>query len=598
MLLSQSACAANTSAADTSAASMRAQQRGESSGAGAGACVAATAALDLAELLWTPSLTKAAFFAEHWERRHAHWRAADRLDASYADVLELNVSRTLDLVDSMDGIGAKRKGKGTVATHIRLASTDPVKCGPRARHCRFRCATGEGCARRKWEDGWSIVVSSAHLLVRPLLDLLHAYWRQFGLYVNANLYLSPTGSGAFGYHADETDVFVLQLQGEKRWEVCGRLMPDVNEPAIKWDTVDVSAAWYVDLVANCTRIDLKRGDVLYLPIGTLHRAHGVGLDSLHCTVGMDRTFDEKGKPYKGFDWSGFLALAALGSSGESEQALSSTRRFVRWINQVASTEDTGALRRLPWSWSSDALALPPAQETPGSIRWSSNAFVHSVDPATDLPCLTGTALQGAAGCSSLDALLLHEYEEFVEPILNQHARESSDTIEHLPRVKQHLRSSKLAATLREVRTRMQATMPPLELAAGYEPEAKLRRQAQTADALEAAALVTESTLVRRREGVRVLVEHDPMAWSTIQLRANVPGTKWPQDVHARWATPVTWALSTFGGAAGGSFRAQELYAAVRECSWGSACAIRERETALHVVRWLVGLRLVQVVSEE
>ena len=60
----------------------------------------------------------------------------------------------------------------------------------------------------------------------------------------------------------------------------------------------------------------------------------------------------------------------------------------------------------------------------------------------------------------------------------------------------------------------------------------------------------------------------------------------------------TRVASTFGGAAGGSFRAQELYAAVRECSWGSACAIRERETALHVVRWLVGLRLVQVVSEE
>jgi len=110
--------------------------------------------------------------------------------------------------------------------------------------------------------------------------------------------------------------------------------------------------------------------------------------------------------------------------------------------------------------------------------------------------------------------------------------------------------------------------------------------------------VTESTLVRRRAGVRVLVEHDPLAWSTIQLRANVPGTKWPQDVHARWATPVTWALSTFGGAAGGTFSAQELYAAVRECSWGSACAIRERETALHVVRWLIGLQLVQVVSEE
>ena len=588
------AACANTSAA--------AHALGESSSTGAASCIATATAPDLAELLWTPSLTKAAFFADHWETRHAHWRAVDRLDPSYADVLELSVSQALDFVDSMDGIGAKRKGakrkgKGTVATHIRLASTDPVKCGPRARHCRFECATGKGCARRKWEDGWSIVVSSAHLLVRPLLDLLHAYWRQFGLYVNANLYMSPTGSGAFGYHADETDVFVLQLQGEKRWEVCGRLMPDVNEPAVKWDTVDVSAGWYLDLIANCTRVDLKRGDVLYLPIGTLHRAHGVGLDSLHCTIGMDRTFDEKGKPYKGFDWSGFLALAALGSSDDSEQALASTRRFVRWINQVASTETTGALRRLPWSWSTDALALAPA-ETPGTIRWSSNAFVHSVDPATDLPCLKGTVQHGAAGCSSLNELLLHEYEEFVEPILKQHSRESSEAIEHLPQVKQHLQSSKLVATLREVRTRMQATMPPLELAAGYEREAKMRRQAQAADALEAAGMVTANTLVRRSRGVRVFVEHDPVAWSTIQLRANVPGTKWPQDVHARWAIPVTWALSTFNGAAGRAFHAQELYAAVRECSWGSACAIRERETALHVVRWLVGLQLVQVVGEE
>ena len=567
---------------------------GESSSTGADSCTA-TAATDLAALLWTPSLSKAAFFADHWETRHAHWRAADRLDPSYADLLELNVSQTLEFVDSMDRISAKRKGKGTVATHIRLASTDPVKCGPRARHCRFKCATGKGCARRKWEDGWSIVVSSAHLLLQPLLDLLHAYWRQFGLYVNANLYLSPTGSGAFGYHADETDVFVLQLQGEKRWEVCGRLMPNVNEPAVKWDVVDVSAAWYLGLIANCTRVDLKRGDVLYLPIGTLHRAHGVGVDSLHCTIGVDRTFDAQGKPYKGFDWSGFLALAALGSSDDSEQALAGTHRFVRWINQVASIELTGTLRRLPWSWSTDALASASAGTAGTTVGWSSNVFAHSVDPATDLPCLKGAVQHGATGCSSLNELLLHEYEEFVEPILKQHARESSETIEHLPQVKQHLHSSKLVETLREVRTRMQATMPPLELAAGYGPEAKMWRQAQATAALEAAATVTANTLVRRPRDVRVFVEHDPVTWSTIQLRANVPGTKWPQDVHARWATPVTWALSTFNGAAKRAFSAQELYVAVRECSWGSACAIRERETALHVVRWLVGLQLVQVV---
>jgi hypothetical protein len=543
------------------------------------------------DMLWTPTLGRAAFFASHWEMRHAHWRAADRLYPSYADVLPLNLSQMLDFVDDMDWLSVKRKGKGTIATHIRLASTDPVKCGPQVRHCKFKCSTGNGCARRKWAEGWSIVVSSGHLLLRALRDLLHAYWREFGMHVNANIYMSPKGSGAFGYHADETDVFVLQLEGDKRWEVCGRLMPDVNAPTVKWDDVNTSATWYLDLVSKCTQVNLKRGDVLYLPIGTLHRAHGVGVDSLHCTIGLDRTFDEQGKPYKGFDWSGFLALAALAST--SEQTLVGTRSFVRWINQVATADGTDVLRRLPRAWSSDAISSPSVD---AASSWAANALVHSVDPATDLPCLQGVAQPRPPGCRSLEESLLREYEESVEPILVQHAQGDSETAEQLFQIQQHLLSSKLVGTLREVRTRMQATMPPLELVAGYEPEEKKRQQARATAALQAAEAVSTATYVRRPQEVRVLVEHDQATGSTIQLRANVPGVKWPQDVHARWVAPVTWALSTFRGAAKHAFSAQELYTAVRECSWGSACAIREREAALHVVRWLVGLQLLEVMS--
>lgn len=541
----------------------------------------------LHDLLSTSALGLDVFFAEHWERRHAHWRCADReRGAPCADRFGLSVRQMLEFIGEMDSISKTLDagGKGTVETHVRLASADPSKCGTRG-HCKFRCSSGTGCAQRRWSDGWSVVVSSAHMLLEPLNDLLSVFWRHVGLYVNANLYLSPSGSSAFNYHADETDVFALQLEGEKRWEVCGRLLPDVNVPAVKWDAVDTTAGWYQALVTNCTSIELKRGDVLYLPIGTIHRAHGTGVDSLHCTIGVDRTFDVNGEANRGSDWAGLLGLSA-DQLWRAKKRRAGAQRFIRWLNQAATEVDADLLRRLPRAWSSDALGVPSEQTTAtcGIFPAGANALVRSIDGEADLPCRPGTEQHAVGECMPLDELLRREYADRVAPLLLERASAASTEVaSHLVELTRFMQSGDVISVMRTVRARMQETMPPLELVSGYGGR-------QLTAGASGVARVFGDTMVRRPRELRVHVDI-----AAQQLRANVRAVEWPQELPPRWQAATAWALSAYVGAAGGEFSADQLHRVLLTCAWGSTCAIRERESALHVVRWLVELRLLEVV---
>lgn len=556
------------------------KQTASSSSAGA------TEPRGLHDLLWTSALGPDTFFAEHWERRHAHWRCADRqAGAPCADRFGLSVVQMLEFVGEMDNIGKALDagGQGTVEAHVRLASADSSKCGPRG-HCKFKCSSGTGCAQRRWSDGWSIVISAAQMILEPLNDLLSVFWQHVGLYVNANLYLSPSGSGAFNYHADETDVFALQLEGKKRWEVCGRLLPDVNAPAVKWDAVDTMAEWYQALVTNCTSIELKRGDILYLPIGTIHRAHGTGVDSLHCTVGVDRTFDVQGEANRGFDWAGLLGLSA-DQLWRTKKRRAGAQRFIRWLNQATTEVGTDVLRRLPRAWSLDALAVlgEQAAATCGIIPAGANALFRSIDGVEDLPCRRGTEQHTVGECMAFDELLRREYADIIAPLLHGRASGSPTEIaRHLAELTRFMQDGDVISVMRTVRTRMQETMPPLGLVSGY------GRRDLAARASDAAG-VFGHTMVRRPRELRVHIDH-----AAQQLRANVLAVDWPQELPPRWQAAAAWALSAYVGAAGRKFSASQLHEALQTCAWGSACAIRERESAVHVVRWLVELQLLEL----
>ena len=105
-----------------------------------------------------------------------------------------------------------------------------------------------------------------------------------------HVYVSKPNSAALANHTDDTDIFVLQLQGAKEWLLC----QDQKEIAFL-DTSPLrgkldKCSTYDDTEINnlsCKRETLLPGDGLYLPKGVVHsaRASQNGL-SAHITFGF------------------------------------------------------------------------------------------------------------------------------------------------------------------------------------------------------------------------------------------------------------------------------------------------------------------------
>ncbi len=107
------------------------------------------------------------------------------------------------------------------------------------------------------------------------LDLGHA--------VQVNAYLSPAAAKGLELHFDYHDVFVLQLDGAKRWRVWEPLErtrhPVRSGPPEPMPTFDELREPALDLT-------LQAGDCLYLPRGFPHAAETIDSASSHLTIGI------------------------------------------------------------------------------------------------------------------------------------------------------------------------------------------------------------------------------------------------------------------------------------------------------------------------
>jgi hypothetical protein len=101
--------------------------------------------------------------------------------------------------------------------------------------------------------------------------------------IGANAYLTPPMSQGFDTHYDAHDVFVIQLEGRKRWRVYGEHVKDATEPPLE----PISAE---DAGAPKMNVWLTPGDVLYIPRGVLHDAQVRHREhSLHLTLSLEPT---------------------------------------------------------------------------------------------------------------------------------------------------------------------------------------------------------------------------------------------------------------------------------------------------------------------
>ena len=126
------------------------------------------------------------------------------------------------------------------------------------------------------DHDWTLLVQDVEKHYPPLRELLDRFdflprWRLDDLMVSV---AAPGGS--VGPHVDQYDVFLLQAQGRRRWQIAERFRPALREGTELnvLESFEPEREWV-----------LEPGDMLYLPPGIAH--HGVALDTgMTWSIGM------------------------------------------------------------------------------------------------------------------------------------------------------------------------------------------------------------------------------------------------------------------------------------------------------------------------
>ena len=175
---------------------------------------------------------------------------------------------------------------------------------PQARAVKRRKAgpgTEAAGLHEEFLDGATVNINHVDWRSRPLNHLCRKMERVFHAHAGANLYLTPRKSQGFAAHFDDHDVFVMQISGEKRWEIWpSDSLPLRESGAARPKETPTGAA---------ESIVLKPGDMLYLPRGFVHQAFAEEQVTLHITIGVD--------PFRWLD----LALTTMKFSAERNRSL-------------------------------------------------------------------------------------------------------------------------------------------------------------------------------------------------------------------------------------------------------------------------------------
>jgi hypothetical protein len=136
----------------------------------------------------------------------------------------------------------------------------------------------------EFSSGATVVLQGLHRLWPPLIEFVRHMVDVLGHPVQANAYITPPTSRGFDPHYDVHDVFVLQVQGEKRWIIH---KPVHEDPLPSQPWTDHRAA-IAERAADPPLLDcvLRPGDSLYLPRGWIHSAEALHTTSIHLTIGV------------------------------------------------------------------------------------------------------------------------------------------------------------------------------------------------------------------------------------------------------------------------------------------------------------------------
>jgi hypothetical protein len=130
-----------------------------------------------------------------------------------------------------------------------------------------------------YREGRTIIVDGMERRWPAIARLCRGLEAELHHLVGANLYFTPPDSQGFPPHHDTHDVFIVQVEGSKRWRLYGS--------AEQLPLAELPRTFPREELGPVQQdLTLQAGDVLYLPRGVIHEVCTNDSDSLHLTLGI------------------------------------------------------------------------------------------------------------------------------------------------------------------------------------------------------------------------------------------------------------------------------------------------------------------------
>ncbi len=222
------------------------------------------------------SVDRSTFARDHWGQ-HALLSRAEQLPSGFGDLLS---------GDAVDELVSER---GLRTPFLRVAKNGTTLAelsftGPGGVGAGVADQVSDDKLVSLFADGSTMVLQALHRVWPPIIALCQQLASDLGHPVQANAYVTPPQNQGFSNHYDVHDVFVLQIEGEKRWQIHAPVLesPLRDQPWSNRRTAVAARAAEKPLIEAV----LRPGDCLYLPRGFLHAATALGGVSTHLTLGV------------------------------------------------------------------------------------------------------------------------------------------------------------------------------------------------------------------------------------------------------------------------------------------------------------------------
>lgn len=136
-------------------------------------------------------------------------------------------------------------------------------------------------ARDHHKKGHTLLLRYAEKSHPDLMSLAQDFAGSFHTDVDIQLYCTPEGHNAFGWHYDVEEVFIIQTKGSKHYTI----RPNTVHPNPLISSIPKDLEYEKEKTPIEIQVTLKEGDWLYIPSGWWHIAK-TQAESMHISIGL------------------------------------------------------------------------------------------------------------------------------------------------------------------------------------------------------------------------------------------------------------------------------------------------------------------------